>query len=208
MELSRPPKSFRWLKGSQELQSDDKYELIQEEHTYVLLIRSAVYEDEAKYMFEAEDKRTSCKLILQGPNNQIQMKFVMCTVSLFPDHPERLVGFQNLICLTFLVAGIRLEFVKPIKDVTVKERETAEFSVELSHENISVVWYKNDIRLHPSKVVHMSDHGKIHTLAFKEVSIDDTSMIKVEAMDKTVTAMLTVIGQQLQTSKRDFMLVV
>lgn len=105
------------------------------------------------------------------------------------------------------MAGIRLEFVKPIKDVTVKERETAEFSVELSHENISVVWYKNDIRLHPSKVVHMSDHGKIHTLAFKEVSIDDTSMIKVEAMDKTVTAMLTVIGQQPQTSKTDSILV-
>lgn len=66
VELSRPPKSFRWLKGSQELQSDEKYELIQEGHSYVLLIRSAVYEDEAKYMFEAEDKRTACKLILQG----------------------------------------------------------------------------------------------------------------------------------------------
>lgn len=97
VELSRPPKSFRWLKGSQELQSDDKYELIQEGHTYVLLIRSAVYEDEAKYMFEAEDKRTSCKLVLQGSKNQKQMKSVMCTVSLFLDHPERLVGFQNLI---------------------------------------------------------------------------------------------------------------
>lgn len=97
VELSRPPKSFRWLKGSQELQSDDKYELIQEGHTYVLLIRSAVYEDEAKYMFEAEDKRTSCKLVLQGSKNQKQMKSVMRTVSLFLDHPERLVGFQNLI---------------------------------------------------------------------------------------------------------------
>lgn len=95
----------------------------------------------------------------------------------------------------FPAAGIRLEFVKPIKDVTVKERETAEFSVELSHDKIPVVWYKNDVRLLPSKVVHMSDQGKIHTLAFKEVTIDDTSMIKVEAMDKTVTAMLTVIGQ-------------
>lgn len=80
--------------------------------------------------------------------------------------------------------------------MTVKERETAEFSVELSHDNIPVVWYKNDVRLHPSKVVHMSDHGKVHTLAFKEVSIDDTSMIRVEAMDKAVSAMLTVMGQQ------------
>lgn len=106
--------------------------------------------------------------------------------------------------LPLLSAGIRLEFVRPIKDVTVKERETAEFSVELSHDNISVVWYKNDVRLHPSKVVHMSDQGKIHTLAFKEVSIDDTSMIKVEAMDKTVTAMLTVMGQHHTPATRTF----
>lgn len=96
-----------------------------------------------------------------------------------------------IICLS----GIRLEFLKPIKDVTVKERETAEFSVELSHEKIPVVWYKNDIRLHPSKVVHMSEHGKVHTLAFKEVTINDTSMIKLEAMGKTSEAMLTVLGQ-------------
>lgn len=92
------------------------------------------------------------------------------------------------------LSGIRLDFIKPIKDVTVKERETAEFSAELSHENIPVVWYKNEVRLHPSKVVHISEDGKVHTLAFKEVTTDDTSMIKVEAMDKSSEAMLTVLG--------------
>jgi len=92
------------------------------------------------------------------------------------------------------LSGIRLEFIKPIKDVTVKERETAEFSVELSHEKIPVVWFKNDVRLHPSKVVHMSSEGKVHTLAFKEVTVDETSMIKVEAMGKTSEATLTVLG--------------
>lgn len=92
------------------------------------------------------------------------------------------------------LSGIRLEFVKPIKDVTVKERETAEFSAELSHQNIPVVWYRNGVRLHPSKVVHMSEVGKVHTLAFKEVTVDDTSMIKVEAMAKSSEAMLTVLG--------------
>lgn len=79
--------------------------------------------------------------------------------------------------------------------MTVKERETAEFSIELSHEKIPVVWYKNDVRLHPSKVVHMSEEGKAHTLAFKEVTLDDTSIIRVEAMDMTSEAMLTVLGQ-------------
>ncbi|KAG7233679.1 hypothetical protein INR49_006716 [Caranx melampygus] len=154
LEISREPKSFRWLKGSQELSNDDKFELLVEGKKHTLIVKSAKYEDEAKYMFEAEDKRTSGKLIIKG---------------------------------------IRLEFIKPIKDVTVKERETAEFSVELSHDQIPVVWYKNDIRLHPSKVVHMSEDGKVHTLAFKEVTTDDTSMIRVEAMGKTSEAMLTVL---------------
>lgn len=66
VEVSRTPKTFRWLKGSQELQSDEKYEVIQEGNLYVLVIRSAAYDDEAKYMFEAEDKRTTGKLVIQG----------------------------------------------------------------------------------------------------------------------------------------------
>lgn len=79
--------------------------------------------------------------------------------------------------------------------MTVKERETAEFKVELSHDNVQVIWYKNDKRLLPSKVVHMSDDGKVHTLSFKEVSIDDTALIKAEALGKTSEAMLTVLGE-------------
>ncbi|CAB1414344.1 unnamed protein product [Pleuronectes platessa] len=154
LEISREPKSFRWLKGSQELSNDDKFELVLEGKRHALIVKSAKYEDEGKYMFEAEDKRTSGKLFIKG---------------------------------------IRLEFIKPIKDVTVKERETAEFRVELSHEKIPVVWYKNDVRLHPSKVVHMSEDGKGHRLSFKEVTVDDTSMVKVEAMGKTSEAMLTVL---------------
>lgn len=66
VELSRPPKNFHWLKGSQELQSNDKYEMIQEGNIFILSIRSSAYDDEAKYIFEAEDKRTSGKLIIQG----------------------------------------------------------------------------------------------------------------------------------------------
>lgn len=66
VEVSRTPNSFRWLKGSQELTNDDKYQMTQEGKMYVLVIRSAAYEDEAKYMFEAEDKRTTAKLIIQG----------------------------------------------------------------------------------------------------------------------------------------------
>lgn len=94
----------------------------------------------------------------------------------------------------FYGLGIRLKFITPLKDVTAKERESAEFTVELSHDNIPVIWYKNDQRLHTSKVVSMKDDGKFHTLTFKDLCIDDTSQIRVEAMDKSSEAKLTVLG--------------
>lgn len=65
-EASRLPKTFRWLKGSQELEADDKYELVAEGTRHALVLKSVTFEDEAKYMFEAEDKRTSGKLIIEG----------------------------------------------------------------------------------------------------------------------------------------------
>ena len=66
LEISREPKNFRWLKGPQELLSDEKFELLVEGKKHILLIKSAKYEDEAKYTFEVEDKRTSGKLFIQG----------------------------------------------------------------------------------------------------------------------------------------------
>ena len=69
VEVSRAAKTTRWLKGTQELKNDEKYKITQEANMHALVIKSAAYEDEAKYMFEAEDKRTSAKLVLQGTSN-------------------------------------------------------------------------------------------------------------------------------------------
>ena len=77
------------------------------------------------------------------------------------------------------------------------------FTVELSHENIPVVWFKNDQRLHTSKVVSMTDDGKFHTLTIKDLTIDDTSQIRVEAMDKSSEAKLTVLGKNTQKNLHD-----
>lgn len=76
LEISREPKSFRWLKGSQELSTDDKFELHVEGKRHSLFVKSARYEDEGKYMFEAEDKRTSGKLIIKGKQSWISLVFL------------------------------------------------------------------------------------------------------------------------------------
>lgn len=72
-EISREPKVFRWLKGTQELKADDKFDILTEGKRHILVVKSAAYDDEAKYMFEAEDKRTSAKLIIQGHYSLLQL---------------------------------------------------------------------------------------------------------------------------------------
>lgn len=94
VELSRPAKSFRWLKGSQELQKDEKYQMIQEGNLFLLSIRSAAYEDEAKYIFEAEDKRTSSKLVIQG-----KRVFFFCLPDCNKKQTSRPVDGDVCLCL-------------------------------------------------------------------------------------------------------------
>lgn len=83
----------------------------------------------------------------------------------------------------------------PIKDQTVKEGKTARFELELSHENIPVTWYKNDVKVHPSRTVVIYVDGKKHVLEIKEVTLDDICQIKAEAKGIPSMANLTVIGK-------------
>lgn len=84
----------------------------------------------------------------------------------------------------------------PIKDQTVKEGQTARFELELSHENIPVTWYRNDLKIHPSRLVLTHVDRKKHVLEMKEVTLNDTCQIKAEAKGIPSMANLTVIGNE------------
>lgn len=94
-----------------------------------------------------------------------------------------------------MIVGIRLKFISPLKDQTVKEGKTARFELELSHENVPVTWYKNDVKIHPSRTVLTHVDGKKHVLEIREVTLDDTCQIKAEAKGIPSMANLTVIGK-------------
>ncbi len=89
---------------------------------------------------------------------------------------------------------MRLNFTSTLTDLTVKEGKTALFEFELSHENVDVTWYKNEIKVHPSRTVFTSVVGRKHTLEIKEVSLDDICLIKAEAKGISTMAKLLVIG--------------
>lgn len=76
-----------------------------------------------------------------------------------------------------------------------KEGEKAQFELELSHENIPVTWYRNDVKIHPSRTVLTHVDGKKHVLEIKDVTLDDICQIKAEAKGIPSMANLTVIGK-------------
>lgn len=102
-----------------------------------------------------------------------------------------------MLCLCELpccIPGMRLRFVQPLQDQTIKEGNTVRFDIELTHENVPVVWYRNEVKLHVSRTVLIHVEGKKHTLEMRTLSLDDTCQIKAETKGVYSTAKLTVIG--------------
>ena len=89
---------------------------------------------------------------------------------------------------------MRLRFVQSLQDQTIREGNTVRFDIELSHENVPVVWYRNEVKLHVSRSVLTYVEGRTHTLEMRTLSLDDTCQIKAEAKGIYSTAKLTVIG--------------
>lgn len=105
-----------------------------------------------------------------------------------------------LCALTSCIAGMRLKFTQQIQDQTVKEGKTALFELELSHENVPVIWYRNEVKLHVSRTVLTRVEGKRHFLEMRSMSLDDTCQIKAEAKGIYSMAKLTVIGNSTHSS--------
>lgn len=84
--------------------------------------------------------------------------------------------------------------MRQLQDQTVKEGEAVRFEMELTHDNVPVVWYRNEMKLHVSRTVLMHVEGKKHTLEIRMLSLDDTCQIKAEAKGIYSTAKLNVIG--------------
>lgn len=92
---------------------------------------------------------------------------------------------------------MRLKFVQQLKNQTIKEGNSVRFDIELTHENVPVVWYRNEVKLHVSRTVLMHVEGRRHTLEMRSLSLDDTCQIKAEAKGIYSSAKLTVIGNSM-----------
>lgn len=87
-----------------------------------------------------------------------------------------------------------------LHDQTAKEGKTVQFWLELSHEDVPVVWYRNEVKLHVSRTVQTHVEGKKHFLEMKTLTLDDTCQIKAEVKGMYSMAKLTVIGNNTPSS--------
>lgn len=173
-----------WYRDADVITPDQKHDIIDDGNKHMLIINCCEFDDEDEYTIAVLGKMSTARLTVEGKS-----------AITGPFYYYDSTSFQNNSCLTNTIVGIRLKFVLPLKDQTVKEGTTARFELELSHENVPVTWYKNDVKIHPSRTAVTRLDGKKHVLEMKEVTLDDTCQIKAEAKGIPSMANLTVIGK-------------
>ena len=93
----------------------------------------------------------------------------------------------------FTVEEVAVDFTVPIKDQTVYEKSTVEFTCELNKEVDAVKWYLDEEELLPGDGIEIIKDGPLrHRLVIKDVMLDDAGEIKVKAADASCTAELDV----------------
>lgn len=176
-----------WHRGDDVITSDQKYDIIDDGKKHMLVINCCEFEDEDNYTVAVLGKTSMARLTVEGKcccRNAIGQPSV-------DGWPCPLPADDSCDAAT----GIRLKVVSPLRDQTVKEGATARFELELSHDDIPVTWYRNEVKVHPSRTVLTLAEGHRHVLEIKDTTLDDICQVKAEAKGIPCMANLTVIGQ-------------
>ena len=105
------------------------------------------------------------------------------------------IFIYHLISPLFPPPELPTEFLKPLEDQTVKEKETAKFECEISKPDRSVVWCKDGKDLSPSDRVVVKSEKTKHYLTLKNCVLDDESKYTIKVDGQESTAKLTVEGK-------------
>ena len=87
------------------------------------------------------------------------------------------------------------DFVKPLKNLVVKERETAEFVTEVNKEGITVKWFIDNKEIEEDEKYEIYTEGRKHRLVVKEALLPDSGEIVARVEGKMQKATLTVEGK-------------
>lgn len=90
---------------------------------------------------------------------------------------------------------IEMDFVVPLKDVSVPEKKQAKFECTITKDVTKVMWYRGADIITPDQKYDIIDDGKKHMLVINCCEFDDEDEYTIEVLGKTSTARLTVEGK-------------
>ncbi|KAJ6655088.1 hypothetical protein lerEdw1_005992 [Lerista edwardsae] len=85
-----------------------------------------------------------------------------------------------------------IKLVKGLQPMDVHETEAVTFEVELSHENVEVIWMKDGLRLKAKANCCINVQGKKHSLTLSSLALEDSGLISFKAEGIHTTGRLTV----------------
>lgn len=90
---------------------------------------------------------------------------------------------------------IEMDFVVPLKDVTVPEKKQAKFECTITKDVAKVMWYRGDDIITTDQKYDIIDDGKKHILVINCCQFEDEDEYTVAVLGKTSAARLTVEGK-------------
>ena len=89
-----------------------------------------------------------------------------------------------------------MKIIKPLENITAKEKQPATFTFEVDKPNLPVTWYVNNTKVEPGVKYNVTSEGQVHKLVIENVKPEDASDVRVECKELTSTAKLIVEGGQ------------
>lgn len=88
-----------------------------------------------------------------------------------------------------------MDFVVPLKDVSVPEKKQAKFECIITKDVPKVIWYRGSDIISSDKKYDIIDDGKKHILVINHCEFDDEGDYSIQVLGKTSAAKLTVEGK-------------
>ncbi|KAG7464081.1 hypothetical protein MATL_G00183490 [Megalops atlanticus] len=121
--------------------------------------------------------------------------------------PQDIGEYTYQVANSKTTANLRVEAVKvrkTLKNLTVTETQTAEFSLELTHKNVKgFQWIKNGVEIQPSDKYEIIADGMVHILRIKNCNTQDESVYGFKLGKLSANARLNVENIKIVKKPKD-----
>lgn len=179
-ELSKPDRTDGvWLFNNEEINLSARIQLKSDGYTQSLTITEVTLSDMGDYKYSIENISTSATLQVGG-------KYL----------PKlRILPAEKWLDMLFLLPELPVEFITPLGDYTVVEKQSITLKCQVSKPDKKPQWLKAGNVIEPSDKYEMHSEGTEHTLTIKNCTMDDESKYTIRFDEAESTGNLLVEGR-------------